>query len=1175
MTKRLDEKHHGAIKSTQGFEYEIRFSIKKLIEILLPTNSGVKVIKVTRQKKEYVDDVVEERDNKTKTFYQCKHFKKWRKSTKSDKDENKLWEDFINQHKGDSFSELVLVTQNKDPGFEDLANLARGSKDLDEFKQELESNSYYKAAQEKFKYLNDLINQKDSEVLIFSFLKKFRVASYDNYYTKDDAIKELKRFFDDTEAENIYNAFHSKLNSDWLSKTITREILIDELKRLKINIDKIEIKEESIDISKVPKLTKAHLLADENAKFAQKLAYLLKLINEDGSLTKDEIGKSLNIISSDTSLSWHFLKNLNKPEWFPKIKDNVIKSIVELEEDSAVKFQLLSYFEKCADKYSDEIVPLIAHLEKNTQNYNILSNLVKTLGKLKPKQKKNIKLLWEIFSKLTEHQHPWVRREIPQALLPFVEYNIDKVLEILEKVFFYNPPPQDVTQGGPTLALTFQGRDNENWVFEEAIKALSQLLNNPKYAEKALELAIKVEIEAIKADEKDHEIVQGITLDYSYIWLGDKSFDKLEYNHDRKERVALEIEKALDKLSKSDKKLVTRLINKLLGKKFEVFYLTVVKTLIRQITDFQSEAKSLVFNTKLWQVYNIRNYYLQTLVNKYFETTKGKEVAKFAGEVSSYEEKDKKRTLHTKQDLLISIPESQKTDKVKDELEKIAKELKLKGKPKITKPFVMISWSGARPDITVEELETKSDDELIQIMVDSSTGKRAGAWDLRGVFAGLIDKKPEKLKRLLLKMKDKKLEPDFAGEMVSAYIKKNSKDIAGVTDLIPELSPNDSWARIEIARYLNEICRKKEIQRYSQRSLKKIKGALFTLSKDKNPETDETIKSNNPRPDDAITRGINSVRGIATEALVIFSYYFPKDKEVSKRLEELADDKTNAVKATLIYNLRYLTSKNYQLCEKIINKFKSRRDPEIDFALIHLFAQLDCDKFIGKKDFIKALFNDNNEQIREDLGELIGYRYINCCDVEDLIEEIMKGYKGDRHTLRSLAFVFESQLASLIGNDKASKVAGYLKRLLGSQNEYEVAERASFVFERDEIKPEHFEFMDENGLMDELISNQRNIPVQMHLVNYLSKCVDADVSIDRSLELLHKQVTTVEFLLSDHLIAKKVSEIVDKLANKSLSKESKKYLIEVFDAGLERGWDEFYSIYTKSKIINETLTFNH
>jgi len=1152
--KKIIDKHRGGIKSSLGIDYEIRFAIKQVTELVLPTNSGVKIIKVKRQAKENVDDVFVEKSDKLKIYYQCKRYKKWSKSEKEDQ----LWLDFFKQYQKNNISELYLITKNIDVHYEELANLARSSNEYKKFTEELKDSD---AVQKKFDYLTSLIKQKDVGNFIYNFLKCFRPCAYDDFLGKEDTINQLARFCSAEEANNLFNAFYTHLNNEWLGQDITIKEINELLKKLKISVSKLELKESLIDVSNVPQASTGHLLADVDAKFVQKLDYLIKLISEDKSISKDGANKALNIISSDTSLSWHFLKNLNKPEWFSKIKDNVIKSIVELEEDSAVKFQLLSYFEKCAEKYSDEIVPLIVQLEKNTQNYNILSSLVKTLGKLKPKHRKNIDLLWEVFLKLTEHQHPWVRREIPQALLPFVEYDINWVLAIVEKVLFYNPPPQDVTQGGPTLALTFQGRDNENWVFEETVQVLSKLLNDSKHAEKALDLAIKVEVEAIKAGGKDHEVIHGITLDYSYIWLGDKSFGKLEYNHDRKERVALEIEKALDEISKSNRKLVSQLINKLLGKKYEVFFLIIFKTLARQVGDFQTETKSLVFDTKIWGIYNIRNYYLQTLITKYFETNKGKELSKFVNLVDSYKEKDQKRTLYTKRDLLISIPEDQRTDKVKMELDEISEKLKLKGKPIITRPFVMTSWSGPRPDITVEELEKKNDDELIQIMVDSSTGKRPCAWDLRHVFAGLIDKKPAKLKELLSKMKNKKLEPDFAGEMVSAYIKKNPKNIADITDLIAQLSPTDGWARIEIARYLNDICRKKEIQDYDQATLKKIKSALFALSKDKNPETDETIKSNNPRPDDAITRGINSVRGIATEALVAFSHYFPKNKEVVKRLEELADDKTNAVKATLIYHLRYLIGKNYQLCEKIINKFRNLRDPETDFALIHFFAQLDCEKFIGKKDFIKSLFNNANEQINEDLGELIGYRFINGCDIQTLLDDVIGNRKGTKHTLRSLAFVFESQIGSMIGNERDKQIAAYLKKLTSPQNDFEVVERAAFIFQRDEIKPEQFEFLDQSGLMSELLLNKLNIPAQSHLVDYLQKCIESNVSVDRCIELLYKQVTSVGAILSDHLIAKKISEVVAKLIKTDLPVKTKERLLDIFNEGLERGWDEFYSIY--------------
>jgi hypothetical protein len=59
---------------------------------------------------------------------------------------------------------------------------------------------------------------------------------------------------------------------------------------------------------------------------------------------------------------------------------------------------------------------------------------------------------------------------------------------------------------------------------------------------------------------------------------------------------------------------------------------------------------------------------------------------------------------------------------------------------------------------------------------------------------------------------------DFAGEMVEAYKKKLPEKIVEIADLIPLLGENDTWARIELARYFNEICRKKEIQSYTKES---------------------------------------------------------------------------------------------------------------------------------------------------------------------------------------------------------------------------------------------------------------------------------------------------------------------------------------------------------------------
>jgi hypothetical protein len=58
-------------------------------------------------------------------------------------------------------------------------------------------------------------------------------------------------------------------------------------------------------------------------------------------------------------------------------------------------------------------------------------------------------------------------------------------------------------------------------------------------------------------------------------------------------------------------------------------------------------------------------------------------------------------------------------------------------------------------------------------------------------------------------------------------------------DLLALLEKHDTWARIEIARYFNKICREKEIQGYDEETINKIKGALLFLTKDDDPEHDD------------------------------------------------------------------------------------------------------------------------------------------------------------------------------------------------------------------------------------------------------------------------------------------------------------------------------------------------
>ncbi len=1162
---RLDQKYHGALHGIEGPRYEKLFYIQKLVELLLQSSSEDRIKEVTRTKRNtYVDDVhviTETRD----IHYQCKTYADYKEE---------LFGDFLSQFSKEKSSFFVLITQNKDKWYAQLAKDARKFVYKD-FLDNLTTDSQIRNQNKKFNLLLNYLkgieesNNADHERHLYEFLKHFDICSIDDIYS-EVIIREklLAKGYSVGNTENILNRFYKQAdNYNWQGKPVTIEKLKKELKAINI---KYIAKEESVTVNNKPASQKfrkekaVHILQDPNIPFYKKLSYILDLTESPNKHQLKEREQCLKIINKDSTLAWHFFKNLKSPDWFPVIKNNLIKSVVERSDNTAVKYTLLNYLEGCFSEYSDEIIPLLVKIERNTNNEDMLSAFIKTLAKLKPGKKTDFKPIWQILINLVEHQHPWVRKEIPDTLKEFSDFNLQKSLKLLEKLFRFTPTPQDVTRDSPTLALTFQGRDNENRVFEQSARVLSQLMADKRSSCKAFDLAIKLEIHFIKQSRENIEKTGGITLDYSYIWLSDRdALSNIKYEYDRRIRIGLEIEKTLNEFANTDTGLAKQLFSKLLRANYEVFCLAVIRVLTRHTDKYLDLVEELVFNKKLLIVYNIRTYFLQTLIQKYFRLKQDRlpEYIQLIKKISRHNNPE--TTDYLKQDLFVSIPENLRTQDVEQELERI--KLRVKSPAKIRKSFEITSWSGPRPDISLEELKRKTTEQLIQVMKDATSGKRrAKPSDLSGLFGELIMLEPDKLPTLLDKMSGNKIAEDFAGCMMQNYIKANQSDLRAILNIFWKLQEKDKWARSEIARLLNSECRKEKIIDADKSLLMKIKNVLFELSEDEDPRGDDTIWTSDKHPHDALTRGINSVRGMATEALVVLAHYYQHDKGITERLEKLSNDSTNAVKATLIYNLRFLTAKNYLLCKNIVNKFRNKRDHEIDFSLIHYFASLDSKKFQANIDFIKLLFANPHKEIQKNLGELIGRNYIKGFNLQKLIDDIIKQKTGKAETRQSLAFIFETNLGRQIELKKHLRILGYYKKLLDPQHEpdFGVRERAAFAFSMDDLKTQFFDILYKNGVYEPILKDSYNLASQSHLIDYLSRCISDTVSVNKCIEILHEQVLKADGIWSDQLIVQKISVIVRHLLqNKPSNKKTTIHINEIFDKGLERGWEEFYNLY--------------
>lgn len=1159
-SKKLDKQHHGALEGIRGYRYESIFFVKNLIDMLSRPPTGKQILEVIRTKRNASVDDVHVRTINGHISYQCRTYAKY---------DGGLFRDFLAQFNVDSTGNLYLITQQKDKYFAELTQDAKKF-EYTIFLENLNSDSQLRKHRKKFEFLCTLIEEltwsdESKKHYIYDFLRHFSIMALDDLETPKKIREQLVVYgYSNEDADKIYNKLHERADDyNWQNKPITIEIVKEELKTIGVLYIQRENRPKAFDkpgIQKFKKKKTSHILQNPDVRFYEKLSYIIDLIVNLRKPRPKERTQAVEIIEKDDTLAWHFFRNLKDSDWFPAIKDSLIKSIVEQEEDTAVKYQLLSYFELSAEKYSDQIIPLIAKLERNTRNPHILAEIIKTIAKLKPDKKNSLRPIWQILARLAEHQHPWVRKEIPETLKVLTEYDINKSLRILEKVFLYSPIPQDVTEGGPTLALTFQGRDNERWVFEQATTVLSELLTNDHFAAKAFDLAIKSEIHFIKYHEKRLTKRKGITLDYSYIWLGDKSPFETRHYYDRKEWLALEIEKRLDEHVQSSPEIARMVFDKLLSSKYEVFHLIAIKVLTRHPNQYINLVEELIFDTDLWHIHNIRGHYLQSLIQYYFDIKKDR-LREYIQIVTSLKSTNGKRNGYMKLSLFAAIPEKLRDREINDKLRILETQLGVNAT--IEEPHrITVRSRGPQPDITLEELKLKTTNEIIQIMQDSTFRKReADPYDLSPMFENLIRELPDKLMDLLDGMNGKKLAPDFASGMIRGFMDAKQENPKDIVDAFWKLQEDDTWAKTEVARFLNSWCRNPEIRKVSRKLLKEIKDALFALSSDKDPLDDKTVTSSHPKPGDAITRGINSVRGVATEALVGFAHFFPEDLEVAEKLMEISKDKTNTVKATLIYNLIYLITKNYPLSKAIVDQFISTRDPEIDFALIQYFGRFGPRKFSANKHLIKSLFNNPNNDIQKSLGELIAYKYVSQYNIKDLVEAIIKQHIGTKETLHSLAFVFESQLPELIAKRKHRRVIKYLRKLLSPQNDPEVIERASFIFQRNELQPSYFKAIDREGLPEEVLKNKYNIRAQYHLIGYLHSCIENYESVDRCLQILHKEVTDIDGVFDDSLIAQKIAAIVRMIFSRNPNEERKELTERIFDKGLERGWNEFYEIF--------------
>ena len=145
----------------------------------------------------------------------------------------------------------------------------------------------------------------------------------------------------------------------------------------------------------------------------------------------------------------------------------------------------------------------------------------------------------------------------------------------------------------------------------------------------------------------------------------------------------------------------------------------------------------------------------------------------------------------------------------------------------------------------------------------------------------------------------------------------------------------------------------------------------------------------------------------------------------------------------------------------------------------------------------------------------------------------------------------------------------YLKRLMDPSKEPDMAvrEKASFLFERNNIKEDYLKDFDELGIFEIIGYDMYNTRAQSHAINYLKKCKEN--YLNNTIITLSKIVKRDGLILGDSLVVKDILEILKEgfKRQKELDKDNYKSLEEIFDLVLEKGRDEAYQLF--SEVLNQ------
>ena len=949
-----------------------------------------------------------------------------------------------------------------------------------------------------------------------------------------------------------------------------------------------------------------HWLQSDETPFLEKVNYLTKYKEILWGVRKSEIKQSDKIISKDSFLKWHFFHNYTW-DWIELVWENILKSIVFSKDDVSNQFKILEYFEKyCFENHSDEVIDILDVL-KNTP-YEPLKRRIAIICKgLKPKG--NIAKLYHLLEYLIGSEELIVKEFAIDAVKNFIDiFSNDQIKVLLELAFTPNIPKDVTNQIGWGTKLIHQWKDLTDGIFRNASSLLWKLLQDPSKATEFIAFAMdriddtfskkdiifddedlfwEMEVSAWKKEE--------LPIKNNYIWwLSELEHpSNFQYESDPKKKFSYELKNALKILRTKDKAKFLDIANIIIDQWHNLIYFEILNRVLMdhddEIWDYEwTTIRKIVFNPNLWRVIDINEKKWYDFFQFYF-SLEPSDVARFESDVMDLTIPDNKNTQdHMKAELLFTIPKDLISTEAKqviiDYEKSISDEHKINYKLEVSEnEWIQIhSWTPWTIDESWVWIKDTTKN-LIDRLNEAQKDPNKFSWeisDLGRAYWSYFKNYPQDFESFYQESIEQKIDFKwrfmwYVSTSYIEYLKENFKDKAVFYDKIVdfynliEQRPDEKWAKINIARVLseNEYLRAEDTGTLDVKLYTRIKQLVMDISNDTDPESDkESAKS-------LLDLWLNSVRGIGASLLCSLAFYYPEDKDIEEQIKKLSEDKCIWIQAYLITNLVYLIpdSKNYLLCEGIVNKFRDNSNSTIDRSLVRYMFRLGNKKLEANLDFLeKIIERTTEEEVKTDAGSLLWQAFLHQVDIKNMFDKILDNKLWDSEILERIAFEFQNTLWKQlllpdISDPIKIEMLEYYKKLLSykevNKDKWAVANRASFVFSNDDMPIIFFDLFKEHKIFDKTIETKQ-LDVNHNLNEYLLRCVENKDYLEDILDILTTQIENMPPILSDDRFSSNIAKIIEYIYDNYDWKHNAK-AEKIFDEWLKYGTAKFYELFDK------------